>query len=90
MGCSSRDSYCELFKKSEVLPLQSQHIFSLLLFVAKNRELFRSNSDVHNISTKSNSVLHLLIPNLTVFQRGVFYFGVEFLQTSINYQRFFI
>jgi len=76
MGSSSSDSYHELFKHSEVLPLQSQHIFSLLLFIAKNRELFRSNSDVHNINTKSNSVLHLLIANLTVFQKGVFYFGV--------------
>jgi len=55
MGSSNRDSYRELFKNLKVLPLQSQYIFPLLLFVVKNRELFRSNSDVHNINTKYNS-----------------------------------
>jgi hypothetical protein len=28
----------------KILPLKSQHIFSLLLFVAKNRYLYESNS----------------------------------------------
>ena len=39
MGSSNKDSYRELFKNSEVLPLHSQYIFSLLLFVVKNRDL---------------------------------------------------
>jgi len=78
MGSSSRDSYLELFKNSKVLPLQSRYIFSLLLFAVKNRELFSSNSDVHNINTKYNSDLHLHIANLTVFEKGVF---LQFLQT---------
>ena len=34
--------------------LQSQYIFSLLLFVVKNRELFRSNSDLHDTNTRHN------------------------------------
>jgi len=34
------------------------------LFVVKNRELFRSNSDVHNINTRYYSDLRLLIANL--------------------------
>jgi len=54
---STRDSCHELFKNLEVLPFQSQYIFSLLLFVVKNRELFRSNSDAHNINTRYNSDL---------------------------------
>ena len=59
------------------LPLQSQYIFSLLLFVVKNRELFRSDSDVHDINTRQNSDLHLPIANLMVFQKAVFYFGIR-------------
>ena len=39
--------YChQLFKKLKILPLKSQFIFSLLLFVAKNRDLYESNSDL--------------------------------------------
>ena len=77
MGSSSRDSCHEMFKNLEVLPLQSQYTFSLLLFVVKNRELFRSYSDVHNINTRYNSDLHLPIANLTVFQNVVFHFGIR-------------
>jgi hypothetical protein len=71
MGSSGTDSCCGLFTNSEVLPLQSQYIFFLLLFVVKNK-VFRSDSDVHDINTRHNYDLHLPIPNLTVFQKGVF------------------
>jgi hypothetical protein len=74
MGSSSRDSCWELFKNFEVLPLQSQYIFSLLVFVVKNRKLFRPNADVHNINARYNSDLHLPVDNFTVLQKGVFYF----------------
>jgi hypothetical protein len=73
MGSSSRDSCHELLKNLEVLPLLSQYIFSLLLF-AKNRELFRPNSDVQNINIRYNSDLLLPIENLTVLQKVVFLF----------------
>jgi hypothetical protein len=74
MGSSSRDSYRELFKK---LPLLYQYIFSLLLCVVENRELFRHNSDAQNINARYNSDLHLPTENLTVLQKGVFYFGIK-------------
>jgi len=35
-----RDSYRELFKKLEILPLYSQYIFSISVFVIKNKHLF--------------------------------------------------
>jgi len=54
---SSRDSCHELFKNLEVLPLQSHYIFSLLLFVVKNRNLFGSNSDACNVNMRYNSDL---------------------------------
>ena len=71
MGSSSRDSYHELLKNLEVLPLQFQYIFSLLLFVGKNRELVRANSDIRNINRRYNPEIHLPIANLTVFQKTV-------------------
>jgi hypothetical protein len=48
----SRVSCRELFKKLKILPLPSQYIFSLLLLVIKNRDLFKSNSEIHSINTR--------------------------------------
>jgi len=45
------------------------------MLAVKNRYLFKSNSNVHNLSTRYTSVLHLPTANLTIFQKGVFYLG---------------
>jgi hypothetical protein len=37
LGKRRRDSFKSLFKELEILPLASQHIFSLMLFMAKNK-----------------------------------------------------
>jgi hypothetical protein len=39
-GCRSRDSCRDVFKKLKILPLQSQYILSLLLFVVYNKNKF--------------------------------------------------
>jgi hypothetical protein len=54
------------------------NIFSLLLFVAKYRDLrvYESNSEIHNINTRSSSDLHTPTANLTTFQKEPFYFGI--------------
>jgi hypothetical protein len=77
----------QLFKNLKILPLKSQYIFSLLLFVAENRDLYESNSKIHNINTRFNSDLHTATANLTTFQKGLFYFGIKVfnhLPTSIK------
>jgi len=70
-----RDSCRQLFKQLQILPLPSQYIYSLLVFVNKNRELFLSNSEIHELNTRSNQNLHLPSTNLTLVQRGVLYSG---------------
>jgi hypothetical protein len=42
------DSCRELLKKLQILTFQSQYIFSLLVFVVKNRSYFILNSDIHD------------------------------------------
>ena len=42
------DSCNQLFKQLQILSLPPQYIFSLLVFVNKNRGLFQSNSEIHD------------------------------------------
>ena len=75
MNIKKRDSCRELFKQLNVLPLQSQYILSILIFISKNRELFRSDSEIHGITTRYNSDLHVPSTSLTLFQKGICYSG---------------
>jgi len=72
---SKRDSCRHLYKQLQILTLSSQYIFSLLVFVAKNRDLFLSSSEIHDINTCNNYNLHLPTTNLTLVQKGVLYSG---------------
>jgi len=56
------------------------YIFSLLLFIIKNGDHFLSN-EVRDISTRYNSDLHLLLANLTLYQKGAFLQQVGFITT---------
>jgi hypothetical protein len=63
------------FSQLNILPLYSQYIFSLLLFVVKNMDIFSFNSDVLIINTSQVSHLHLPANKLTKVQKGVNYSG---------------
>ena len=47
------------FKELQILTLPSQYIFSLLIFVNKNREIFCKNSEIHDSNTRFKDNLHL-------------------------------
>jgi hypothetical protein len=53
-----RDPCRELFKKLEILPLYSQYIFSISIFVIKNKQLFHTNNQIHSIHTRFTANLH--------------------------------
>jgi hypothetical protein len=53
-----------VFKKLSILPFQSQYIFSLLMFVVKNKDFFKLNSDFHTFNTRSKCDLHFPVVNL--------------------------
>jgi hypothetical protein len=70
----------ELFKKLKILPFYSQYIFSLfslLLFVVKNINMFILNSTVHSMNTRHCSDLHLPAVHLTKVQKGIYYSGAK-------------
>jgi hypothetical protein len=69
MGIRNRDSCRKHFRKLKILPLQSQNLLSLSLFVIQNKNYFKLNSEIHIISTKTKSNLHQLLSQLTTYQK---------------------
>jgi hypothetical protein len=47
-----RDSCRELFQRLEILPLYSQYIFSLSIFVIKHKHLNNTNNQIHSVHTR--------------------------------------
>jgi hypothetical protein len=72
MKARHKESCHPLFRQLNILPLHSQYIFSLLLFMVKNLEIFSFNSDVHSINIRQVSNLHFPA-NKAKVQKGVYY-----------------
>jgi len=70
-----------------ILPIHSQYIYSILLFVTKHKDQFLSNSPVHKINRRQTFDLYVPTANLTVYQKGVYYSGIKIynhLSTAIK------
>ncbi|PNF44137.1 hypothetical protein B7P43_G03190, partial [Cryptotermes secundus] len=76
-GYSNRHSCRNLFRQLGILPLKSQYIYSVLLFVSKNSKLFTTNHDAHNLQTRQRSNLYLPTSTLTLYQKGVYFTGIK-------------
>jgi hypothetical protein len=70
MGRKRRESCRYLFRKLKILPLPSQHILSLLLFVINNRNQFTINSEIHSINSRQFNNFHQPRYNLSTYQKG--------------------
>jgi hypothetical protein len=73
----SRDSCREQFKKLQILPLQSQYILSLVLFVINSNDMFEHNCGIHTISTRTRTNLHLPHLRFTIAPKGAYYTGIK-------------
>jgi hypothetical protein len=76
-GTKMRSSCRELFKKFNILRLASEFLLSLLSFVVDNIQKFQTNSDIHNISTRYRYNLHVTNTNLSKYQKGFYYTGIN-------------
>ena len=76
-GSGNRVPCRNLFKKFEILPLISQYILSLLMFVIQNKAFFQTNTETHNIYTRQRNNLYLPQANLTIYQKGAYYSGIQ-------------
>ena len=84
----NRDSCRNLFKDLNILPFYSQYIFLILLFVINNKSMYKLNSDIHNINTRQKLNLHQHSSNLSLYQKGVYSFGIKMfsnLPESLKY-----
>jgi len=72
----NRVSCRNIFKKLQILPLQSPYI-SLLLFVVNNSEKFKRFSTIHSTITRQSMDLHLPSSKLPIYQRGTYNMGIK-------------
>ena len=61
--------------KLNILPLTTQYLLSLLIFVVQDNSFFLTNIEIHNIDTRQRNNLYLLQANLTRYQKGAYYSG---------------
>ena len=77
MNAGNGQSCRKLFKELNILPLHSQYILSLLLFVVKNINMFKYNSMMHSFNTRQCSDLYQPLANLTKVQKGMYHSGIK-------------
>jgi hypothetical protein len=77
MNLSKNASFRQTFRDLNILPVPSQCIISVLLFLAKNKDQFMTNSQMHKISTRQTFDLYIPTANLTIYQKGVYYQGIK-------------
>jgi hypothetical protein len=79
------ESCRELFKEMEILPFYSQYMFSLLMYVVKNKQLFTKNWEIHSHNTRTTNNLHIPAVNTTKYKKGAYYMGSKIFNQLPNY-----
>lgn len=64
-GGRSRKSCRDLFKTLKIVPVQSQYIFHLCLFVVNNKHKLNMNYDVYSINTNQKFNFHKCLSHLS-------------------------
>ena len=73
----NRVSCRDYFKQLKILPLQSQYVFSILLFVANNINYYKFCSDIHDIKTRHTKDLYQPSSSLSVFNNGTLNMSIK-------------
>jgi hypothetical protein len=83
-GCRSGNSRTDLIKNFKNLPLPPQYILSLLIFVVKNKNKLKLNSDANNINTRQKYNFHQPLSNLQLHEKEVCSIGIKVFTISHN------
>jgi len=84
-GSRNRDSCRKLFTSMEILPLPSLYIFLLLRFVIKNKDLFTTNINFHNLCTRQHHNFHQPSTNLKKYQTAVYCMAIKIFNSLPSY-----
>jgi len=76
-GCGDRVLCKNLFKKLQILPLTSQYILYLLMFVVQTKNFFLTDNENHNLDTRHRNNLYLPQANVTIYQKQAYYLGIQ-------------
>jgi hypothetical protein len=76
-GFRPTDSCRNTFKVLRILSLQSQYIFSLLLFVVDHKDLYQTTSQIHRINTRCKLDFYYPQSSLAIHQKGPDNFGIR-------------
>jgi hypothetical protein len=85
MGDKSNQSCRDVFVKLGILPLRSQYILSLLLFLNKNKNQFTVNSEIYHYATIQQPNFHKPPATLTKYLKGICYLRVSVQQATTLY-----
>lgn len=83
-GCGLSDSCREHFKDMHIFPLKTQYIYSLMMFIVKNKELFDTNNAHYRINTRHIMDIHMTQVNLALFGNGVNHMAVRIYNALPN------
>jgi hypothetical protein len=64
-----RESCKKIFKMMGIMTLYSQYIYSLLLFIINNKNLFIINDKIHEHKTRVYKEIHMPAVKLTKYER---------------------
>jgi NAD+--asparagine ADP-ribosyltransferase len=64
-------------EKLHILPMKSQYLLSLMMFVVQRKEHFVTSIYSHNLETGQSNNLYTLQANLSIYQKGAYYSGVK-------------
>jgi len=68
----------------EILPLYSQYIYSISIYVVKINHLFHTNNQTHSIHTIFKTNLHPPTANLTKFQKALHYSAIKIFNNLLH------
>jgi hypothetical protein len=77
MKAKPKDSCKELFSKLGILILNSQYIFSVLIFVVKRKDLFTLNMEFDKMNTHHKFDFHVTPVSLISVHNGVYYSAIS-------------
>jgi hypothetical protein len=92
LGARARDSCSEYFRELNILPLQSQYMYTLAIvqFVIINKNQFGAYSDIQSTNTRNKSHFHQPLSILKSYQKESYYFGITVFSCLPEYKRTYL